>query len=351
MEASHNRENNLNFLRFVAATIVVFGHSQALVGDVQTQVLRGSIAPVGVMIFFAISGFLITDSWERRPSLITFFSSRCLRIFPALVIVTILSSLVLGALVTSLSPKDYFSNIGTWEYFWNILLYVTYSLPGVFEHNIAPHAVNGSLWSLPPEFLCYVIVSLIGTITIKYRIHAYICLAIIIAFMCFYYPIYRGPQLVFYGTDIFQAANVMIYFMVGALIRLLKIPLNVPIAVAGLALNFWLPSQISSLGPAVNWITVSYFVLAFGFKSTPLLNSWGKPGDFSYGIYLYSFPIQQTLGFITENRLSAVPMFLFSFVLALAFAVASWHLVEAPSLKLKRYALPAKKNNIALKPM
>ncbi|RCW80156.1 acyltransferase family protein [Phyllobacterium bourgognense] len=336
MEAIHNRENNLNFVRFVAATIVVFGHGQAISGLLQTQIFGGSVAVIGVMTFFTISGYLITDSWERNPSLWVFFANRCLRIFPALVVVTILTAVILGPMVTSVSTRDYFSNPNFLYFFRNIWLYSTYFLPGLFEHNPIPFAVNGSLWSLAPEFLCYMIVAAIGLASARLRPYAFVTLLLLLVGLNFYYPSYKGTQIVYYATDVFQASAVMIFFMIGAVIRLFRIPLNFFVAVALLVVYFFVPKTISyHLTLSLNWIVLSYFVLSLGMLSTPILNNWGKPGDFSYGIYLYAFPIQQTIYWFTDGKISAHWLIVVSFLLSLLCAIGSWHLVESQFLKLK----------------
>lgn len=331
----NERRNNLTFVRFVAACIVVIGHAQAIVGHIQTQIFGGSVAVVGVMVFFAISGYLITDSWERNPSLGIFFANRCLRIFPALAVVTILTAFVLGPTITSLSVGDYFSNPNLLYFLRNLWLYTTYFLPSVFEHNPIPNAVNGSLWSLAPEFLCYTIVAAVGLSSPNLRGYAFFALFIGLAAACFYYPSYTGPQIVFYATDAFQAASVMMFFMVGAMIRLFRVPLNVYVAAALLVGYFLFPGGSPYVRLTLNWLVLSYFALSFGFASFPILNRWDRPGDFSYGIYLYAFPIQQTLWYLLDGRISAAEMIASSLVLSVAAGVGSWHLVEKHALKLK----------------
>jgi peptidoglycan/LPS O-acetylase OafA/YrhL len=134
------RDNNFDFLRQFAAFCVIVGHSQSLVST------------FGVQIFFAVSGFLVTESWLRGPKIGSFLKKRTSRIFPGLMVCILLTALVMGPLLTRLPVGEYFDHPGTLLYLKNIFLSPVYFLPGLFEGNTYPNAVNGSLWSLPVEF-------------------------------------------------------------------------------------------------------------------------------------------------------------------------------------------------------
>ena len=162
MSPAEQRTNNFDFVRFAAAFFVIYGHCNILFGYSPPLILGMNISSIGVTIFFSLSGFLVTDSWERQPRLTSFFIKRSLRIFPALIVVTLLTTFVLGPLMTRDVLSEYLRNPQTWDYLRNALLYISYSLPGVFAENIYKDAVNGSLWSLPPEFFCYICVAAIG---------------------------------------------------------------------------------------------------------------------------------------------------------------------------------------------
>lgn len=138
--------------------VAVFGVRVAKLtkGQIIIELLRpGLFALVGM--FFALSGFLVVASAIRSRSTKTFFANRALRIVPALSVEVALSALVLGPLVTSLPMEQYFSNPQFWRYFGNIIGEVTFELPGVFLTNPWPALVNANLWTLPPEFGCYLL--------------------------------------------------------------------------------------------------------------------------------------------------------------------------------------------------
>ena len=116
------------------------------------------LTQLAVGVFFVISGYLISGSWERRPQLPRYLTNRVLRIIPGLFLVVVVSAFVLGPLVTTLAAGDYFTDGGTYSYLRNAVLIPNYALPGVFAGNPFPGAVNGSLWTLPAEFACYLVV-------------------------------------------------------------------------------------------------------------------------------------------------------------------------------------------------
>ena len=113
-----------------------------------------------VAAFFALSGFLVTESALRVRYMSTFLAFRAFRIFPALFVEVTLSALLLGPLFTRLLLHEYFSNSQFFRYFGNIIGWIIFYLPGVFETN-RYNIVNANLWTLPSEFDCYFITALL----------------------------------------------------------------------------------------------------------------------------------------------------------------------------------------------
>lgn len=149
--------DNFAAIRLLAALVVVFGHSFPLTGSEGPGYLGSPASTLAVKIFFVISGYMISESWLRDPHIGRYLRRRALRIFPALFVLCLFSVLVVGPALTSADLATYLSHHGTWNYLTNIALYPNYSLPGVFEGNIYPSAVNGSLWTLPIEFSMYLL--------------------------------------------------------------------------------------------------------------------------------------------------------------------------------------------------
>ena len=161
-DLAHGRNNNLNLIRAVAAVSVCVSHAYPIsTGGGAAEPLDGllgrSLGSLAVMVFFAISGFLITRSFDRGRSLSHWVNSRGLRLFPGLFVVLLLTVTFLGPVFTSMPLGVYLSSSETLTYLpRNLsLAFLQYPLPGVFETNPYGSAINGSLWSLFHEVLCY----------------------------------------------------------------------------------------------------------------------------------------------------------------------------------------------------
>ena len=164
----HN-ENNLDFLRFIAASLVIISHSSALAGSGVEPFYwltkqQGTLGELCVGVFFIISGYLICASYIKTQNVFKYFYARALRIFPGLVIVLLVAVFIVGPCFTNLKLKDYFNNPATFTYLRTVDLYqIQFSLPGVmFSSGKSGTSVNGSLWTLSYEFTCYIMVAILG---------------------------------------------------------------------------------------------------------------------------------------------------------------------------------------------
>lgn len=328
------RENNLNVLRLIGACLVLYGHSYIFLGLREPIFLSWiPMGPLGVFIFFTISGYLIAASWDHDPNLLRFLTRRALRIFPALVVCITLSALVLGPVLTTLPLADYFSNEHTWGYFRNIFLYISYYLPGVFENNRIPNAVNGSLWTLPIEFFMYFAVAIVGVM--RGNRWAFAALAILSALVTYFWAQRTSEMLIVYVSDLRQIFFCGTYFWVGAVFYKfdLKRYFSITVVIITCVLMISLEPTTKLLSTS-SWILLPILVLAFGLNHSHALNWLTRSGDYSYGIYIYAFPIQQTVVLLYPNM--SIELYLpICFSLTLIIASCSWHLVEKPSLKLK----------------
>lgn len=327
------RKNNLDFIRFVAATLVIFSHAYPLTtGNNATEAFavfsngQMTFGELAVSVFFVISGFLITQSYDRSKNPIYYFKARVLRIFPGLIFCVLLTVLVLGPIFTELSVKNYFTNRETFDYIKTITLYwIQYDLPGVFQTNAWPGAVNGSLWTLWYEFFFYIVVAALGVTRLldKRVVLAGFILATGLYFLG------KGGQY----TDLFR------YFGAGMVLYLFRkqIKLNGWMAVVSLIILL----VTVKTGYFVYAFTIfgTYLIFYFAFDTRVKLQNFGRYGDFSYGIYIYAFPIQQIMSYLFHNQLSAWENFLLTFPFTLLFAILSWYLVEKRALKYKKVTL------------
>jgi peptidoglycan/LPS O-acetylase OafA/YrhL len=293
--------NNLNITRLIGAILVLYGHSFVFLGLPEPLFMSWiHIGPLGVFIFFTISGYLITQSWERDPNVLRFFIRRTLRIFPGLAICILISVLIFGPLLTELPLKEYFKNNYTFLYFRNIALYISYYLPGVFEHNKVPNAVNGSLWSLPVEFFMYIAIAILGFLGGNRWIFG--LLTIISAGISAFWAQKTSNMLVIYASDLRQVFICGTYFWVGAVFYKFDIKryFSLSNVVIAMVIMICLESHIEAMSIA-SWLCIPFIVLSFGLSYSPFLNKLVKTGDYSYGIYIYAFPIQQALVYYYPN--------------------------------------------------
>lgn len=330
------RANNFDSLRLAGACMVVLGHSFILTGEAPHAYLGHSVSTLGVLIFFAISGYLITRSWMNDPHVIRFTLRRARRILPALAFVVLISVFVLGLALTPLRPWEYLTHPHTTRYFGNMVLYVSYTLPLVFAENKFPHAVNGSLWTLPVEAGMYALTPLLVLLG-RWRLALLANLALAIGLGVYSLTV-RPTPIVFAGSEFWSAALLAPFFVAGSLIARMRLErwLNPWVGLAALAaLHF------ASLGPglreALLCIVLPYAVLAIGLGSAPFLRSAGRWGDFSYGIYLWSFPLQQLAVHLFGTASGGWGNFAVAMPASLVMGVISWHLIEKFFLRSRNH--------------
>jgi peptidoglycan/LPS O-acetylase OafA/YrhL len=295
-----------------------------------------------VPMFFALSGFLVTGSAFRTKAVRTFLTFRILRIVPALFTEVSLSSLVLGPLLTVFSMKDYFSDPKFIDYFGNIIGRIRFELPGLFLNNPLPAIVNGNLRTLPAEFYCYLIIAaMIATGALFHRTLFTIVFAVVTL------PILLFGSAIGVEESATNDPVTVYYFFCGALFYHWreKIPFH------------WAFIALSSVPLYVHYLSKSpvlffpliltYVTIYLGLSALPTLN-FIRRGDYSYGIYLYGFPITQALVTIgPQLRGHGFILFLVTTPITFAFAMLSWHLVERPTLRLKRIVAPSSVAKVA----
>lgn len=281
--------------------------------------------------FFGLGGFLVTGSGLRLKKVGRFAWHRFLRIFPALAVEVFLSAIFLGAIFTTLNLSDYFSSTEFFLYFKNILGIIQFNLPGVFFDNPFPRTVNGNLWTLRPDYYGYLILiclMLFGVFNRK-QIYSHLLVASFILSI---------------GLDFFTKIGLPNYtpkdstlvfsFLFGSLLYLKidTIPWRLDILLFSLISYTILERQagFSYLSSAF----IVYAIIYFGMIKIPM-PKFLKKGDYSYGIYLYGFPIQQALvaSFLWTREWFI--LFPISLVLALTLAIVSWHFIEKPFLRFK----------------
>ena len=323
-----SRSNCFDLVRLLAATWVLVAHAYPLTGRTDASFFGyDKVSKVAVYIFFAASGYLVTQSWQSDPNLLRFALRRSLRLFPALIVVVVLSIFVLGPLATELPLTEYIQQRQTWGYLKTIGLAIRYRLPGVFGQNPGGPAVNGSLWSLPLEVFMYAFLAGLGLLRL---LRTPWTAAIAVA--AFAWGVSKSSP----SSDRLELCDLGVYFWMGSLFAQMRLRFDWRLALAlcsGAALCA-VAGQVG-LFHALNWIALPYATLTIATFQHPILGRAGRYGDWSYGIYVYAFPVQQL---VVQHIGTAIPLLVNTLIvmaLTLACASLSWRLVEQPALRFK----------------
>jgi peptidoglycan/LPS O-acetylase OafA/YrhL len=334
------RDNNFKLLRFMAALAVILFHCYALTGHWTDEPLwkvmpELNLGILGVKIFFVISGFLVTQSWITRQRLDQFVAARVLRIYPALVAAT-LWTIALAALSSNLPATAFFTHPQTGDYFWRSALAVDTreGLLGAFARNPFPNAVNGSLWTLPIELRLYVALALAGVVGLLTRRALWLVAVAALTAAMIVRP--RWVLEVLPGHSVLLLIELTLLFMLGSLAYAWRdaLPLSLIAALAAIGLIAWNPGGYPR--GALFAPLLTYVVLVAAYHPRLRWRPFNRVGDYSYGLYVYAFPIQQTIVQRAGN-LEPLTLFAYAFPVALLMAMLSWHALERPALGLKSY--------------
>ncbi|MEO6080797.1 MAG: acyltransferase [Steroidobacteraceae bacterium] len=351
------RQNNFNALRMAMAILVIWSHCFALyLGTEENEPIalltKGALdsGKIAVDVFFMISGFLILKSFDRSTSAWSYLGKRIARIYPGYLAAIGICAFVMLPLVGDVSYS-----IGTaFETLWrNLLLQGWFIESRAFEHNRGAHIVNGSLWSISYEFWCYLGILALGLLSGMRVRRAIVLAAFALIIVLDVWTQYTGKiwgggllgRVLGWPNIWFRMAPC---FLLGMLVYLYqdRIPRSWGIAcaavfvlVVGVRLS---PEAVSFLVPLCLGYLVFY--AAFG---RPIFDP-ARYGDYSYGTYLYAWPIQQLL--IAYGSLS-FPLFVCAaIVLSVLAGAGSWYAVERWFLRSKRVSMLAKQTDFPAHP-
>ncbi len=346
---ARGRDNNFNLIRILAASVVLLQHATPTATGKMVEIGRRSIgmsfASIAVDIFFVTSGFLVTGSLMRTRSLRGYFVSRAARIYPALIVVVVLSVFVIGILFTTLPPLTYLTHQQTILYLVRdsvAVFGVSFQLPGVFESNPYRESINASLWTLPYELHMYTILALIWwicslgppserdrnfskAILIMTALGGVLLLAYNFTSAA---PRENGFRMLFFmffsGATYYQFRD--------------RISVSFPIfAVGGLCLL--LATLNRSVFFVVYILTIGYILLFIAYVPRFGLRSYNHVGDYSYGLYIYAFPVEQAFAALLPG-ITILGMIARALPTSIAAAMLSWHFIEKPALRHWRHRVP-----------
>jgi peptidoglycan/LPS O-acetylase OafA/YrhL len=322
------RDNNLNAIRLGLALLVILSHSFPLATGREADPLStfshglASFGSLAVDLFFFISGMLITASWLNSKSMNDYLRRRVLRIYPGY-----FCGIAFGFLAATVFAAEPFGDLtAKLRTFRDVIFLGTDSMAGewMFPANHFPDAANGSLWTIFWEFICYVSVAVIGLWGFfKYRRWILAVFACVVG----YYIFKHLP-------DDKSMWRIFTCFLSGTCVWLWrdKIPVRGYLALIAGAI-FVAATQLGPYGAVLMKASAFYVTIWVGYAARLPLVAWCRKADFSYGTYLYAFPVQQMLAAVGIQ--TPWTMFALAVPIVLAIAAASWFLVEKPCLDLK----------------
>ncbi len=336
------RDNNFNLIRFIAASAVLVDHCFALVAPeraagapIDLEALE--IGRYAVDIFFIISGFLVTRSVLTQPTLVDYAVARALRLFPALIVACIFIAFVLGPLVTVVPWYEYFTDPRTWLYVPATASLITPSmtLPGVFVTVPVSGVIDFPLWTLRYEAVCYALLALfalVGGLTTRTR--ASVTLALVFAVYLFvtFATSWRTDS-----SAIDSFMRFLLGFFLGGALYIFADQVKLSLAAVVVLALIAVVAHGTPLFEIAKRTAMAYGVLWFAFVPAGAIRQFNRIGDYSYGIYILCFPIQQTLVMLYPD-ITPLWLLLGSFPVVLALAILSWHFIEHPALRRKAWA-------------
>lgn len=336
-QLSDSRDNNFNLIRILAAGAVVVSHAFPIAlgagaAEPFEEATGRSLGWIAVAIFFAISGFLITRSFDRKSRITRWLSARVARLFPGLFVMLVLTALLYGPVFTALPANAYFTDPATYAYVpRNLsLAFLQFDLPGVFAGNPLPGAINGSLWTLVHEVACYAGVLALGLCGVlgSRRGFALFCGLYLAVLLASSIPTIEaaipGRLVLFRDLSLPFVFGMALYHWRD------QVPLSW-LACAALAAA----AAMLRTTPFFEFVfipAIAYATFVAAYRITGRVRAYNRLGDYSYGLYIYAFPMQQAIASVAGPH-SPLVNILFALPMALLLAIVSWHWVENPALE------------------
>jgi peptidoglycan/LPS O-acetylase OafA/YrhL len=349
-DAFDPRKNAFGFFRFVLAALVIFDHCYYL-GGFGVDPLQLSAG--AVVLFFVLSGFLITRS-ALRTSTGRFLWHRFLRLFPGYWVCLVVCAFILAPIIYQVeythayrifgslhdSPQSYVGGNFAMLHLngWSIPG-VTYVWPrsiGTTLHdNPYPSIFNGSIWTLPYELVCYLGVAALALLGVIKRARRVLLLGFLLEWSLYAFG-WLEPvvfQELFPVPGLSGLLMFSLYFLAGVLCFLYREEILFSAALLLLSALLLAGGLMAGWFGVIAPVALPYLFLWLACKLP--LQRFAARGDYSYGLYIYAFPIQQTLAFFHLPAAGFWTYFLCALLLSTLFGILSYHLIEAPCLRFK----------------
>lgn len=334
--------SGFDYLRLFLAIGVLLVHSVLVSYGRDAERAYVWLSPVGpfarmlLPMFFVLSGFLVAGSIFRTGSVVGFVMLRVMRIFPALGVEVFLSAAVLGAFFTKMPISEYYSSDGFASYFKNIYGDIHFYLPGVFSDNPFQGVMNQSLWTIPSEFKCYTLIvalMVLGIIRFRWAVLGLLVLG------CAYRFVEAEFFTNFSETNVGSVAPtaLVLEFLAGICFYLYRDEIKLSKVFFGAFLLLSLILHYKGAWVFLGVFPVAYVTIYLGMQ-VPKKLPFIFDGDYSYGVYLYAFPVQQVIANLLPSYREWWLNAALTLPVTFLFSYCSWHLLEKHVLKLKGQA-------------
>lgn len=353
-EAADASDNGFNLVRLATALTVAYFHAYMTTGTIPALEPLGKLfspaadtGRLSLAVFFLISGFFVTRSWINDPHLGRFAARRAARLLPALAVCVPLMTLCAVLFFSAPEAHGIFSR-DTWQYILtNVGLHgLRFVIPDTEWHIngvLGGQAINAPLWTLFWEGRMYVMVALLGmAAALPLRQWFMGCAAFLLLATQLFPDVASGYV---WETQLWSM------FLVGMLCCTLAAqlrvgPVQVACAVVFVAINW---TRTASMGPTgFTWFGLALVCTALALSAgSTRMQRWAylRRHDYSYGIYLYHWPIMTMLKAAIPS-MTALPMIAAGIGLTIPMAMLSWHLVEAPAMRAMRRQLSGRRLHV-----
>jgi peptidoglycan/LPS O-acetylase OafA/YrhL len=330
------KQNNFTLLRLLAALAVVVSHAIFLKsGNKADEIFAGSSVYVlgdhAVNVFFVLSGLTVAASLDRSKDIVSFLVARMLRIFPGLIVCTV-ALVIFGIAISDYSAIKYVTDTHVITYVLKTISLGTTSaeLPGVFASNPHPSVVNGSLWTLKFEVVCYLLLALLSAVGLLEKRRASLLLPAV-GIVASAFLLYRFGG---HADSFEQLARFWLCFSFGVGLFVFRDHVRISVFQALFLVALTWMVLGAGIERAVSPIATGYAVLLLGRIPLGKLRAFSNRNDISYGVYIFGWPISQSLIHFYPN-LNAWALLVLSAAITSAIAYVSWHWIEKPSLRAR----------------
>lgn len=322
------RPADRTLLRVFAVLLLAYGNGLVLMRWPGTPVWGSSPASIGLALLFTIAGFGAAAHWDMDQHAGRFLMRCAARLLPGLSVYVVLTAFVMGPIVTLMPLRRYFRASGTRNYLQNILLHQQTNLPGVFQGRPWAGAVNPLLWSLLVGLLGCLAIPLVWRLPKPARA-AMLVAAASCSGLAGLWAAGSGLRILVYHADPVAILSLLVFFLAAVALRTVvasgRATIGTDAAILGFVANGLAAAWLGWISVPLLWLTLPVMVAAI--EAQPIRR--GRLGDPSLGVFLYGFPIQQTI--LAAWPTNQAPI-LTCLGLSLAAGLVSWFLVEQPAL-------------------